>query len=65
MLDSLYSHHALMVIILVCLAMEHVPVEKHTLCMEQIKAKALLHGSVRIFSKELPVMTMTHPSERK
>ena len=65
MLDSLYSRHVLMVIILVCLAMEHVPVAKRTLCMEQIKAKALFHGFVRIFLKELPVMMMTRPSEQK
>ena len=65
MLASLYFRHVLVVIILVCLAMGHVAVEKPTLCMEQTKAKALLHGFVKISSKKLPVMMMTHPSELK
>lgn len=65
MLASLYFRLALVVTIPVCLAMERVPVEKLTLCMGQIKVKALRHGSVRIFSRKLPVMMMTHPSELK
>ena len=65
MLASLYFHRALVVTILACLAMEHVVVVKRMLCMEQINARVLHHGFVRIFSKKHLVMMMKHPSELK
>ena len=65
MLVSLYFPRALVVTILVCLAMEHVVAVKRTLCMEQINARVLHHGFVRIFSKRHLVMMMKHPSELK
>ena len=65
MLAGLSFHRVLVVTILACLAMEHVEAVKHMLCMEQINARALRHGFVRIFLKRHPVMMMKHPSELK
>lgn len=64
-LASLYSHHVLVVITVVCLAMGHVAVARRTSCLEQIKARVSCHGFVKTFSKELHVMMMTHLSELK
>ena len=61
----MYSHHVLVVITVVCLAMGHVAVARRTSCLEQIKAKVSCHGFVKTFSKELHVMMMTHLSELK
>ena len=64
-LASLYSHHVLVVITVVCLAMGHVAVARRTSCLEQIKARVSCHGFVKICSKELHVMMMIHLSELK
>ena len=64
-LASLYSHHVLVVITVVCLAMGHVAVARRTSCLEQIKARVSCHGFVKTFSKELHVMMMIHLSELK
>ena len=64
-LASLYYHHVLVVITVVCLAMGHVAVARRTSCLEQIKAKVSCHGFVKTFSKELHVMMMIHLSELK
>lgn len=61
----MYSHHVLVVITVVCLAMGHVAVARRTSCLEQIKARVSCHGFVKTFSKELHVMMMTHLSELK
>lgn len=61
----MYSHHVLVVITVVCLAMGHVAVARRTSCLEQIKARVSCHGFVKTFSKELHVMMMIHLSELK